>query len=71
MSEVAQIEALQLQIEDLRAQLNTLRIGETVSVPSRLTKDVSLVTGIQEWTGEAKGKTVHEFFFTDRNPSEG
>jgi hypothetical protein len=20
------------------------------------------VTGIQEWTGEAKGKTVHEFF---------
>jgi len=59
MSEVAEIEALQLQIEELRAQLNTLRIGETVSVPSRLTKDVSLVTGIQEWTGEAKGKTVH------------
>jgi len=27
MSEVAEIEALQLQIEELRAQLNTLRIG--------------------------------------------
>jgi hypothetical protein len=62
MSDVAEIEALRLQIE-LCAQLNTLRIGETVSVPSRETKDVSLVTGIQEWTGEAKGKTVHEFFW--------
>ena len=47
MSEVEEIEALQLQIEGLHAQLNTLRIGEPVSVPSRQTKDVSLVTGIQ------------------------
>lgn len=62
MSEVADIEALQLQIAELRAQLTTLRVGETVSVPSRQTRDVSLVIGIQEWTGEAKGKTVHEFF---------
>ena len=62
MSEVAEIEALQLQIEELRAQLTTLRIGETVNIPSRQTKDVSLVTGIHEWTGEAKGKTLHEFF---------
>jgi len=62
MSDIAEIEALQLQIEELRAQLNTLRIGETVSVPRSQTKDVSLVTGIQEWTGEAKGRTVHEFF---------
>jgi len=62
MSEVAEIEALQLQIEELCAQLTALRIGETVNVPSRQTKDVSLVTGIREWTGEAKRKTVHEFF---------
>ena len=62
MSEVAEIEAHQLQIEELCVQLNTLRIGETDNVPSRQTKDVSLVTGIQEWTGEVKGKTVHEFF---------
>ena len=51
MSEVAEIEALQLQIvqiEELRAELNTLKIGETDSGPSRWTKDVSLVTGIQE-----------------------
>jgi len=30
MSEVAEIEALQLQIEELHAQLNTLRTGEAV-----------------------------------------
>jgi len=35
MSDVAEIESLQLQIEELRAQLNTLRIGEVVSVPWR------------------------------------
>lgn len=63
MSEVAEIEALQLQIEELCAQLTALRIGETVNVPSRQTKDVSLVTVIQEWTGDAKGTTVCEFFF--------
>ena len=62
MSEVAAIEAHQQQVEELRAQLNALRIGETDSRPSRRTKDVSLVTGIQEWTGEAKGKTVQELF---------
>jgi len=32
MSEVAEIEALQLQVEEQRAQLCTLRTGETVSV---------------------------------------
>jgi hypothetical protein len=44
MSEAAEIEALQLQIEELREQLHTLRIGEAVSVPTRQMKDVSLVT---------------------------
>ena len=48
MSEVSEIEGLQLQIEELRTQLNTFKIGETDSGPSRRTKDVSLVTGIQE-----------------------
>jgi len=62
MSEVIETEALQLQIEELRAQLTTLRIGNTVDVPGGQTKDVSLVTGFQEWTGDAKGKIVHEFF---------
>ena len=62
MSEVSEIEGLQLQIEKLRAQLNTFKLGETDSGTSSRTKDVSLVTGIQEWSGEAKGKSVHEFF---------
>ena len=62
MSEVTKIEAHQLQIEELRAQLTTLRIGDTAIETSRQTKDVSLVTRIQELTGEAKGKTVHKFF---------
>jgi len=62
MSEVAEMEALQLQIEELCAQLNMRRIGEPVSGPSRQAKDVSLVTGIQKWKGEAKGKTVHDSF---------
>ena len=48
MSEVAEMEALQLQIEELRAQLNKLGIGEAVRGPSRQAKDVSLLTGIQE-----------------------
>jgi hypothetical protein len=27
-----------------------------------LTKDVSLVAGLKEWTGDSKGKTVQEYF---------
>ena len=50
MSEVAETETLQLQIEELSAQLNTVGIAEAGSVPRSQTKDVSLVTGIQEWT---------------------
>jgi hypothetical protein len=43
MSEVAEIKTLQLQMEEMRAQLNALKIGEAVSVSRTLTKDVSLV----------------------------
>ena len=35
MSEVSEIEGLQLQIEELRAQLNTFKLGETDSGTSR------------------------------------
>ena len=62
MSEASEIESLQLQIEELRSQLNALRIGEATSVPRGQKKDVSLVAGIQDWSGETKGKSVHEFF---------
>jgi predicted mannosyl-3-phosphoglycerate phosphatase (HAD superfamily) len=62
MSEGVEIEALQLQAEELRAQLHALMIGEALDACSRQMKDISLVTEIQEWTGVTKGKTVHEFF---------
>ena len=62
MSDVAEIESLQLQIEELRAQLNTLRIGEAVSVPSREMNDVWLVTGFQEWRLMRKRKLCKNFF---------
>jgi hypothetical protein len=52
------MEVLQDQMEELRDQLDTLRIGE---VHRGQSKDVSLVAGIKEWTGESKGRSVHEF----------
>jgi hypothetical protein len=45
-------------MEELRDQLDSLRIGEAHRGPS---KDVSLVAGIKEWTGESKGRSVYEF----------
>jgi hypothetical protein len=52
------MEVLQAQMEELRDQLETLRIGEA---PRGQSKDVSLVAGIKEWTGESKGRSVQEF----------
>jgi hypothetical protein len=52
------MEVLQAQMEELRDQLDTLRIGEG---PRGQNEDVSLVAGIKEWTGESKGRSVHEF----------
>jgi hypothetical protein len=52
------MELLQAQMEELRGQLQTLRIAEAHTGQS---KDVSLVAGIKEWTGESKGRSVQEF----------
>jgi hypothetical protein len=49
------MEILQAQIEELRGQLETLRIGEAHRGQS---KDFSLVAGIKKWTGESKGRSV-------------
>lgn len=56
------MEGLQLQIEELRAELGNLRIGAAGAVARGQSRDVSLVAGIKEWTGEAKGKSVNDFF---------
>jgi hypothetical protein len=58
MAQSVEMEVLQAQMEELRNQLDTLRIGEGHRGES---KEVSLVAGIKEWTGESKGRSVHEF----------
>lgn len=50
MTEAVEIEILQAQMEELRDQLDALRIGK---VPRGQSKDVSLVAGIKEWIGES------------------
>jgi hypothetical protein len=52
MSRLAEMKALQAQVEEIRGQLETLRIGEAHTGQS---KDISLVAGIKEWTGDNKG----------------
>jgi hypothetical protein len=58
MADTVEMEILQAQIEELRERMETLGIGE---VPRSHSKDVSLVAGIKEWTGESKGNLVLEF----------
>jgi hypothetical protein len=45
-------------VENLRQQLETLR----TSMSRNLTKDVSLVAGLKEWSGDPKGRSVAEYF---------
>jgi hypothetical protein len=58
MAEAVEMEIPQAQMEELRDRLDAIRIGEDHKGQS---KDVSLVAGIKEWTGESKGRPVHEF----------
>jgi hypothetical protein len=58
MAEGVEVELLQAQVEELRERLENLGI---VGSPRGQSKDVSLVAGIKEWTGESKGKPVQEF----------
>jgi hypothetical protein len=58
MVEAVEMEVLQAQMEELRERLETLGIGGS---PRSQSKDVSLIAGIKEWTGESKGRPVQEF----------
>jgi predicted mannosyl-3-phosphoglycerate phosphatase (HAD superfamily) len=58
MEEAMEVETLHAQIEELRERLENLGI---VGSPRGQSKDVSLVAGIKEWTGESKGRPVQEF----------
>jgi hypothetical protein len=51
MAKAVELEIHQAQMEELRDRLETLSIGEG---PKGRSKDVSLVAGIKEWTGEGK-----------------
>jgi hypothetical protein len=58
MAESEDMEGLLAQIEELRERLELVGIAGS---PRGQSKDVSLVAGIREWTGESKGKPVQEF----------
>jgi hypothetical protein len=59
---MAEVDALTRQVEELRVELNNLRIAAGARASRPQSKDVSLVAGIREWNGDSKGKSVHEFF---------
>jgi hypothetical protein len=46
------------EVEELRERMKELQIA----MSRNLIKDVSLVAGLKEWTGDSKGKTVQEYF---------
>jgi hypothetical protein len=55
VSHLTGMEIVQAQMEELRDQLDTLKIGETHRGQS---KDISLVAGIMEWICESKGRGI-------------
>jgi hypothetical protein len=49
--------AIAADVENLRQQLEDLQ----TSLSRNFTKDVSLVAGLKEWSGDSKGKSVKEY----------
>jgi hypothetical protein len=52
------IQEMREEIERLKVEINTTRASPIHTAM----KDVTLVAGIKDWTGNSKGRTVHEFF---------
>jgi hypothetical protein len=55
-------------LQDMQAEIERLKI-EIASTPrdspvhtTAVIKDVTLVAGIKDWTGDGKGRSVHKFF---------
>jgi hypothetical protein len=52
-------------IQEMQAEIQRLKI-EVASTPRAspvpALKDVTLVAGIKDWTGDSNGRTVHVFF---------
>jgi hypothetical protein len=52
-------------IQEMQAEIQKLKIevaSTTRASPVPALKGVTLVAGIKDWTGDSKGRTVHEFF---------
>jgi len=52
------IQEIREEIERLKVEINTTPRASPIQTAM---KDVTLVAGIQDWTGNSKGRTVHEF----------
>jgi hypothetical protein len=55
-----QIQEMQAEIELLKIEISTPRASPIHTPPAM--KNVTLVLGIKDWTGDSKGRTVYEFF---------
>jgi hypothetical protein len=54
------MQEMQAEIEQLKIEISTPRSSVIHSPPTM--KDVTLVAGIKDWTGDSRGRTVYEFF---------
>jgi hypothetical protein len=54
------MQEMQAQIELLKIEISTPRASPIHYVTAM--KDVTLVAGIKDWTGDSKGRSVFEFF---------
>jgi len=55
------LQEMQAEIERLKIQIASTPRDSPIHTPAAI-KDVTLVAGIKDWTGDSKGRSVHEFF---------
>jgi hypothetical protein len=55
------LQEMQAEIERLKVEIESTPRDTSISATAAI-KDVTLVAGIKDWTGDSKGRTVHEFF---------
>jgi hypothetical protein len=54
------MQEMQAKIERLKIEISTPRASPIQNMTAK--KDVTLVAGIKDWTGDSKGRSVFEFF---------
>jgi len=52
------IQEMREEIERLKVEINATPISSPIQTAM---KDVTLIAGIKDWTGDSKGRTIHEF----------